>query len=60
MRDHKGKRKFLEISEKIHKGDIIKWFGTCTDIDDQKRAEFERQQVSLIIFLNSHFFLKIF
>lgn len=28
-------------------GNIIKWFGTCTDIEDQKRAELER--ASLIV-----------
>jgi PAS domain S-box-containing protein len=26
-------------------GRIVRWFGTCTDIDDQKRAEEERQQL---------------
>ena len=26
-------------------GQVIKWFGTCTDIDDRKRAEAERDQV---------------
>jgi PAS domain S-box-containing protein len=26
-------------------GEIVRWFGTCTDIDDQKRAEEERRQL---------------
>ncbi len=26
------------------KGDIVKWFGTCTDINDLKQAEFEVQE----------------
>ena len=28
-------------------GDIIRWMGTCTDIDDQKQAEDELRQASL-------------
>ncbi|MBD1937425.1 PAS domain S-box protein [Microcoleus sp. FACHB-68] len=28
-----------------HNGEIVKWFGTCTDIDEQKRAEEERTQL---------------
>lgn len=30
-------------------GRIVRWFGTCTDIDDQKRAEEERQQLVLAL-----------
>jgi PAS domain S-box-containing protein len=26
-------------------GQIVKWFGTCTDIDDQKRIEQEREEI---------------
>ncbi len=41
-------RWFLGRAEPIRdmEGNIIRWFGTCTDIDDQKRAELEMAQVS--------------
>jgi len=42
-------RWFLARAEAIRDsaGKIIRWFGTCTDIDDQKRAELEMARVSL-------------
>ncbi len=42
-------RWFLGRAEPIRDGEgrIVRWFGTCTDIDDQKRAELEMAQVSL-------------
>ncbi len=33
------------LAVKDGSGNISKWFGTCTDIDDQKRAEEERQHL---------------
>ncbi len=41
-------RWFLGRAEPIRdaEGRIVRWFGTCTDIDDQKRAELELEQVS--------------
>ncbi|NTU47142.1 PAS domain S-box protein [Candidatus Roizmanbacteria bacterium] len=37
---------FLERAIPItnHKGKIIKWFGTCTDIDDQKQMEKRKEE----------------
>lgn len=41
-------RWFLGRAEPVRnaEGQITRWFGTCTDIDDQKRAELEMEQVS--------------
>lgn len=41
-------RWFLGRAEPIRDADsrIVRWFGTCTDIDDQKRMEMEMAQVS--------------
>jgi len=41
-------RWFLARAEPIRdsEGRITRWFGTCTDIDDQKRAELELAEVS--------------
>ncbi|MGE3675568.1 MAG: PAS domain-containing protein [Polyangiaceae bacterium] len=33
------------VAVRDSRGRIVKWFGTCTDIDDQKRAEEERKQL---------------
>lgn len=33
------------VAVRDSRGRIIKWFGTCTDIDDQKRADEERERL---------------
>jgi len=41
-------RWFLGRAEPVRneQGEIVKWFGTCTDIDDQKRSEEAQRQLS--------------
>jgi PAS domain S-box-containing protein len=39
-------RRFLTRALPLYDGDrVVKWFGTCTDIEDQKRAEEERRSL---------------
>ena len=46
-RFHGGYRWFMgrALPIKNEQGHILRWFGTCTDIDDVKRAEVEREKL---------------
>ena len=34
------------LAQKTESGRVIRWFGTCTDIDDQKRAEAQAEEAN--------------